>query len=71
MPFPTKEQCHSCVQQIDENGDAIEYNQDEVYNYFKEFYYLQNSARNSQSNDVLLFSIALINLFVFFFNKII
>jgi hypothetical protein len=42
VPFPTKQQCEICVQQIDENGDAIEFNQNEIYKFFKEFYYLKN-----------------------------
>jgi hypothetical protein len=65
IPFPTKQQCNSCVQQVDENGDAMEYNEKEVYQYFKEFYYLQNSGRYYRCNYLLLFFIFMGNIFIF------
>ncbi|CAF0878512.1 unnamed protein product [Rotaria sordida] len=72
VPFPTKEQCNSCVREIDENNDALEYDENETYNYLKDYYDLQNitnqknlstktnTATNRQYNHLLLF------LFTFF-----
>ena len=59
VPFPTKQQCETCVQQIDANGDALEFNKAEVYNYFKQFYYLPNSAGNEKYSFAVLFSFVL------------
>ena len=42
VPFPQRTQCYSCVIDIDQNGDAIQYNEDEVYRYLKEFYNVIN-----------------------------
>ncbi|UJR33827.1 hypothetical protein I4U23_021251 [Adineta vaga] len=50
VPFPTKQECNSCVRQVDENNNAIEFDDTEVYNYFKDYYNLHKiSARNNRS----------------------
>lgn len=60
VPFPNKDQCNSCVEQVDENGDAKEYNENETYKYLKTYYYLhgtsrqKNSAMSSRSNRFVL-----------------
>ncbi|CAF4768826.1 unnamed protein product [Rotaria sp. Silwood1] len=66
VQFPTKQQCNSCVLQIDENNDALEYDENETYNYLKDYYNLQNitnqkvlsnktnTATNRQYNHLLL-----------------
>jgi len=65
VPFPTKQQCNSCVQQIDENGDTLEYDENEIYKFLKGFYYLQNSATNHRDNFLLLFFILIIDVLIF------
>ncbi len=52
VPFPTKEQCNSCVRQVDENYDAVEYDENETYNYLKNYYNLKNvsSKKNTATN---------------------
>ncbi|UJR13479.1 hypothetical protein I4U23_000493 [Adineta vaga] len=65
VPFPTKQQCNQCVQQTDENGDVIEYNSKETYQFLKEFYYLNHSKGIDKSNRMLLFLIILINILIF------
>ncbi|CAF2070690.1 unnamed protein product [Rotaria magnacalcarata] len=42
VPYPIKQQCGSCVLRVDENGEALEYDENETYNYLKDFYNLQN-----------------------------
>ncbi|CAF1192510.1 unnamed protein product [Adineta steineri] len=64
VPFPTKEQCNLCAQQIDENGDAREYNENETYKFLKEFYSLNNSMRIQTYNLILLFSIVILNILI-------
>jgi hypothetical protein len=65
VPFPTKEQCNSCVLQVDENDDAIEYDENETYNYLKNYYNLQNTASktntaiNQRYNHLVLFPLML------------
>ncbi|CAF1218213.1 unnamed protein product [Rotaria sordida] len=54
VPFPTKQQCHLCVVKIDEKGDALEYDENETYNYLKRFYQLTNKADNQNYNHALL-----------------
>lgn len=49
VPFPTKEQCNSCVQQVDENKDAAEYNENETYNYLKDYYNLQSTSSKTNA----------------------
>lgn len=49
VPFPTKEQCSSCVRQVDENNDAIEFDENETFQYLKSYYSLQNIAAKKSS----------------------
>lgn len=49
VPFPTKEQCPKCVLQVDENGDATDYDENETYNYLKDYYQLQPIAAKKSS----------------------
>ena len=48
VPFPTKQQCNSCVRNVDQHGDAMEYDENEVYKYFRNFY-TPNNAATAQS----------------------
>jgi hypothetical protein len=64
IPFPSKRECDSCVRQVDENDDALEYDENETYNYFKEYYNIknlstkQNTATYQRYNHLLfLFSL--------------
>jgi hypothetical protein len=54
VPFPTKQQCNSCVTQIDENGESLEFDENETYKYFKEFYSLKNIALRQKYNHLFL-----------------
>jgi len=64
IPFPSKRECDSCVRQVDENDDALEYDENETYNYLKEYYNIknlsskQNTATYQRYNHLLvLFSL--------------
>lgn len=65
VPFPTKEECSSCVRQVDENNDAIEFDENETFQYLKSYYSFQNVAakksnghrHESRSSFILSFSI--------------
>jgi thiol oxidase len=68
VQFPTKEQCNSCVRKVDENNDAIEYDENETYNFLKNYYSVQisgkkNTAINQQYNRLLLLSLFPLMLF--------
>ena len=49
VPFPTKEQCDSCVRQVDENGDAKEFDENETYKFLKNSYSFQSTARQKNA----------------------
>ncbi|CAF1174769.1 unnamed protein product [Rotaria sordida] len=66
VPFPTKQQCNLCVEKLDENGDGLEYNENEVYHFLKGFYYFTNSVRNQSYNHVLLVFIVIISRLVLY-----
>lgn len=64
VPFPTKQQCHQCVQKTDDNGDAMEYNESATYVFFKEFYHLNHSTTIPSCDQVLFILIVMINIFI-------
>ncbi|CAF1263111.1 unnamed protein product [Adineta ricciae] len=49
VPFPTKQECNTCVRQVDENNDATEFDENEVYNYLKEYYDIQKTSSKSST----------------------
>lgn len=49
VPFPTKQECNSCVRQVNENNDATEFDENEVYNYLKEYYDLHKTSPKSST----------------------
>ena len=67
VPFPTKQECNTCVRQVDANNDATEFDENEVYNYLKEYYDIQKTSSKSSiavhqqySLKILLFSLLII-----------
>ncbi|CAF1153829.1 unnamed protein product [Adineta steineri] len=49
VPFPTKQECNSCVRQVDENNDAVEYDENETYNYLKDYYNLHKISEKKSA----------------------
>lgn len=78
VQFPTKEQCSACVLRVDENNEVIEYDENETYNYLRNFYNMQNlSIQNvvsTKSNSAMkwqfnhLYLLVLLFLFKFVVN---
>ena len=65
VPFPTQQECNSCVRQVDSQGDAIDYDDEQTYEYLKSYYDPQNiivkkSTAHRQENARWLFIISLI-----------
>ncbi len=67
VPFPSKEQCNSCVRQVDENDDALEYDENETYNYLKNYYNLKNisSKKGGAMKQLYNYSLLLFSLMLF------
>ena len=60
IPFPSRSQCSSCVRRVDVNGDASEYDEQQVIGYLNEFYSFSTGAINERLNQLLLLCFSLL-----------